>query len=176
MNIDSIEFQILYQLIGILAVIVSFISYQFKENKMFLWFQSLSCALFSVQFALGEFWVPAMMNALCILRSVFYAISKNKKLDFALAIIFSLLFITIAVINICYLSQSIFFSIICCLASIVSTVTLSIKKNLVIRIAQLSFVSPVWLANGIYTCSIGGIIAESMNIISVIIALIKNKK
>lgn len=170
----ELSIQILYQAIGIIAMICSCLSFQFKKNFLFLVFQCVACALFSYQFYMTGAWVACIMNGICILRCIFYAFNRGIIKRIIFTVIFCLMFVGAAILSSVKFEENWIISILCCLASIASTIAISTKNNTIIRMAQVTFVSPVWLFNGIFYLSIGGIIAESLNWLSAFIALIKN--
>lgn len=167
------KLQFIYQTIGILAVILSFFSFQTRKNKVFLILQSASCALFAIQFSLANAWVAVISNIVCVIRGFVYAANRNKLTNIIFTIVICLAFATISVLGITVFREMWYISILCCSASIASTIAISTNKNVLIHTVQLFYVSPCWLVNNIYYFSIGAIISEILNIISVLITFSK---
>ena len=61
-------------------------------------------------------------------------------------------------------------------AMLVSTHVMWKNDGNVIRKAQFFFVSPMWLINNIIVFSLGGIICESLNMLSIIVSYIRFRK
>jgi len=172
----NIALDIIYQIVGVSAMIVSYISFQRSKNKEFLWLQCLACMLFSIQFFMTKAMTACIMNGLCILRCIFFYFNKNHKLDFIFPGFISLFFIAATVISIKIFSENPVISIVCLVGSITSTFALASKHYFIIRYAQAFIVSPIWIANGIFYLSIGEIISEISNIFACCRSLLRKRR
>lgn len=172
----NVALNIIYQLVGLLAMVASYISFQRNKTKDFLWLQCLACTLFSVQFFMTKAMTACIMNALCIFRCIFFFFNKNRKLDFVFGGIISLFFIGATVISIVLFKENPIISIVCLVGSITSTFALASKHYFIIRYAQAFIVSPIWIANGIFYLSIGEIISEISNIFACCMSLLRKHR
>ena len=172
-NIYFSLFDFTYQAIGILGAIVCILSFQIKNNKGFCIAQCIGSTLFALQFYIGHFWAAAIMNTICIFRSITYAYVKKMNFRIYFTILFSILFIGATFLAIFAFKDIWFLAVLTGSASIVSSIGICTDNNKVIRWLQLFYVSPCWLTNNIYARSIGAIITEAFAIVSVIIALFR---
>ena len=170
-------YEIICQAIGIIAAIISLISYQFKKNKSYLILQAAASAIFTIQFGMLNAWAAMLLNGICFLRAIVFAFVKfkNKNSNLIVCIIISLLNISCALIAALVFKELWYIALIIGLAQVAGTIAIYTDNPKVIRWVQLCFVSPCWLFNNIFYLSIGGIITESCNIVSVIISLIRIK-
>lgn len=171
----EIWFQIFYQSLGIIAAVFNVGSYQFKKNKHYLLMQVISAAFFTTQFAIGHAWAAMFLNAMSGVRAIVYIIldNKSKKSHVIAGIFIAIINAGLALISYLFFNEYWFIALIIGLAQVVGTVALIINSPKVIRWVQLCFVSPCWLFNNIFYASLGGIITESTNIISIIVSLIR---
>lgn len=163
----------IYQAIGIVGLVVCVLSFQFKSNKTFLIMQAVSCLLFAVQFYLAGAWVAFILNSICVVRSILYIFIKGKRLNLFVTILLCVLYVTAMFISIFIFNEVIFIAILCTIGSLTGTITIATDNNKIIRYFQLGIISPCWLVNNIFYLSIGGIIAETFNMVSALIALIR---
>lgn len=166
-------FEITYQSIGIVAAAVCILSFQIKNNKGFCIAQCIGSTLFAIQFFIGHAWAAAIMNTICIFRSITYAYVKNMRIRISFTVLFSILFTIAAIIAVTIFKDLWFLALLTGSASIVSSIGICTDNNKVIRWLQLFYVSPCWLTNNIYVRSVGAIITEAFAIVSVIIALVR---
>ena len=167
------SFDIVYQSIGIVAAIVCILSFQIKDNKGFCIAQCIGSTLFAIQFYVGHAWAAAIMNTICIFRSITYAYVKKMNVRIYFTILFSVMFTAAAIVAVTVFKDFWLLALLTGSASIVSSIGICTDNNKVIRWLQLCYVSPCWLFNNIYVRSIGAIITETFAIVSVIIALIR---
>ncbi len=169
----NLGFEITYQAIGIVAAIICILSFQIKDNKGFCIAQCIGSTLFAIQFFVGHAWAAAIMNTICIFRSITYAYVKKMNIRIYFTILFSILFISAMFVAIFVFKDLWFLAVLTGTASVVSSIGICTNNNKIIRWFQLFYVSPCWLFNNIYVKSIGAIITEAFAIVSVIIALIR---
>ena len=65
------------------------------------------------------------------------------------------------------------FSVVALIAQIVGTFAMWSQSGKTIRFLQLFCVSPLWLIHNIFVFSIGGVVCEVFNIVSIIVSLIR---
>ena len=169
-------YDVIAQIIGIFGMLAAMISYQCKTNRNYFIFQGLCGVFFSIQFIMIGAWAGLMFNAYNIVRAVMYQskIARTKICVIALE----------ALVLACALTSIFAFKEVWWLVSLAyiahATGTLSMwtRNGKTIRVAQLAIVSPFWLLYDalIPTPSIGGILCEVFNMISVIVSFIRFKK
>ena len=67
-------------------------------------------------------------------------------------------------------------SILVGIAQLAGTVVMYISNGKIIRIVQNAYISPAWMVYNIYTISIGGILCEAFNMVSVVVSFIRYGK
>ena len=172
MNKDLL-IQIIYQGIGIIALTISAISFQCKSLKKLLILQCAASVLWCTHFAIGGAFAACLMNGLCIIRSIAYAFIKDKKWRWTFTSLICVMFIGTGVISVICLNELWYIATITAVASVVGNIFFSIGNSLLYKYVQLGFISPCWLFNNINCKSIGGIICESFNMISIIVFIVK---
>lgn len=164
------------QIFGIAGFLFAIFSFQSKKNKIFFVFQGLSGLMFFMNFMLIGATSAALFNLVNLIRGILF--SKNDKKVSKLVItdtlytvcfIFSLSLITDELFQI-FLSALTYFALF----------TMSIfmwKGNgKHIRYYQFAVVSPVWLIHNIFNFTLGGILCEVFNMLSVIVSFIRYGK
>ena len=161
--------EIIAQVLGLIAMAVCIISFQFKKNKHLFIVQGISSTLFFVHYLLLGQEAGAFMNLLSIMRSVCLNVKflRNRVCEILLIIGF----VVVAAITF-----ENWLTILILIAQIGGTIVYWQNKAKRIRIFQLSVSSPCWLIHNIASFSIGGIITEVFNIISTIISLVRFRK
>lgn len=172
----NILLNIIYQLIGIGAMVLSFVSYQKKDSSLFLLLQSISCALFAAQFLMTKAMTACIMNVICIFRCLFLSLNKNRKADFIFAGCIALCFIAAAIVSIKVFHENVAISLICLAGSLCSTIALTSKHYFITRYMQAFLVSPIWIVNAIYYISYGSLISEISNITACVASIIRETK
>lgn len=159
--------ELIAQIMGILGMLLAVISFQCRENRKFFALQAASGAAFAANFFLLGSTTAAFLNLLNILRG--YACGfAPKKWRTALCGVSAVLYIVATV-----LTYDSWLSVLVLLAQLVGTAVMWLNNGTVIRIAQLCFTSPAWLIHNILCFSLGGILCESFNLISVIVSMIR---
>ncbi|MBQ7500097.1 MAG: YgjV family protein [Clostridia bacterium] len=174
------------QIIGIVACALIVLSYQCKKNKYLFLVQGLGAAGFAVNFIMLGSLASGFMNIAAVVRmSVLFGGEKFKKrwMYFFL----QGLFVSLTGLSL-YMSLAggydtkaelfkiVLTSFMVMSAMLVSTYVMWKDDGDVIRKAQFFFVSPMWLANNIIVASFGGIICESLNMISIIVSYVRYRK
>ncbi len=164
------------QIIGYLGMACAFLSYQCKKNTTYFVFQTLCAIFFSLQFALLGGWSGFFINAFSIIRGLIFAFGdKLRKWYFLAGIEATFVFSTI--LSIVVFSEPWWIAVLLFIAQAGGTLFMWTRDGKKIRIAQLFIISPIWLFhNSFYAFSVGGILCETFNIISVIISFIRFRK
>ena len=166
------------QAIGIAAMVMNIIAFQFKSKRNILLCMVAGSALFSVNmFMLGAV-MGGIMNALGVIRSLVYM--KKDRLSIPIKAVTA---VFIAAYLVAYaLSFTLFgteptvrnfiLELLPVIGMCAMTVTLSGDNAKVIRLSAL-ISSPCWLTYNIFNFTVGGILCEIFGLISVISSLIR---
>ena len=163
--------QIVGQALGIVAVILGFITYQVKTDKKLLFVQLLTCAVFSVHYYILGALPAAVLNIVGVARNVVY---YHKDKSFYKPTLFPMIFAVIMLALGIWTSNGIH-SILVIAGLVINTVCLSFKNPQNVRKSVL-VTCPMVLAYNVIEHSIGGAVYESIAIISAIIGLIRYRK
>ena len=157
------------QIIGYIAVIAFIFSYQAKEKKRLLFWQTLAVVLLCVHYGLIEAWSGLTLNLVCLVRNFIYA-NRDKKLFESKAWPYMLAGI-IAVVGV--LSWEAWYSLLLITALAVNTVFLENPNANTVR-KSILFTCPLILIYNLFAGSIGGAINEGFSILSAIVGLIRH--
>lgn len=158
------------QILSIIAMTLMVISFQMKSNKLLFVLQIISCIGFATSYLLLGFIDACFLNILALLRCALFLIKKLKG-NILVLILLEISFIVCTI----FTYQSVF-SILILIAQMAGTFSMWTNNGKVIRFLNLFITCPFWLINNIHAFSIGGIICESFNIISIIVALFRYRK
>lgn len=168
--------QIIAQGFGILGLIIIVLSFQFKENKKFFIFQGLGGLLFFLNFIMIGAVAGALFNLTNFVRGALF--SKNRKKLWKLIVAETLY--TFCFVFSIFTGDLNLFKIFISFLPYIALVFMSIcmwkgnEKH--IRYHQIIYMSPAWIVHNIFNFSLGGLICETMNIISSVVALARQKK
>ena len=156
------------QTVGIVAMIVAFLSYQAKTTKGIAAVQSISGSLFAVHFFMLGAYSGFAMNIFGIVRNLFYVYGKKKwSSHIAAPITFCAIFAVAGV-----LSWVDTFSILPTVGMAVSSFTYWMDNAKIGRRLCL-ITSACWLAYNIHCGAIGAILVETFSIPSILIAIVR---
>lgn len=162
--------EIIGQIFGIIAVILGFVIYQVKDAKRILMVQILASIVFCIHYILIGALSGFVLNAVGTVRSVVYY-HKDKK-------IFSGKYIPVVFAAIMAVTGMMFweawYSIFVVLGLIIYTLALSFKNPQNLR-KSIMVSCPLVLIYDVLSHSYGGIIYESISMVSGIIGLIRYK-
>lgn len=167
--------QIITQGLGIIAFVITALSFQCKKLNKVMMMQIISCSIWTIHFYLAGGYAAALINAIYVVRSIVYAFVKNKKAIWTSTVLLSLAAVAAAIVTVAvpFFNELWFIALITASASVVGNVFLAINNDRTFRYVQLFFISPCWMFNNIWYRSIGGILCEIFNVISVIVSLIR---
>ena len=166
------------QAIGIVAMSLNIIAFQFKSKRKLLLCVCLGSALFSVNmFMLGAV-TGGIMNVLSVVRSLVY-VDKDKlpipvKLVNAMFIVAYLIsyVLSFTVFGIEPIARNFILELLPIIAMTAMTIAFAGDNAKVIRLA--GFInSPCWLVYNIFNYAIGGILCETFALVSITSALIR---
>lgn len=163
--------EIIGQILGFVAVILGFISYQVKTDKQLLFVHMLTCVVFSVHYYLLGAIPAAILNGVGVIRNIVY---YHKDKSFYKSRLFPIIFAVIMLALGIYSSNGIH-SVLIVGGLVINTLCLSFKNPQNVRKSVLLTCLMV-LIYDIIERSVGGVIYESVAIISAIIGLIRFRK
>lgn len=168
--------EILAQIFGIIGMIIIISSFQFKDNKRFFIFQGLGSTFFFLNFIMIGAVAGALFNLTNLIRGLIFSKNRHKLWKLIL-------------VNALYTGSFVFshftvwgnwFQILLAFLPYAALFFMSIcmwnGNGKHIRISQVAYMSPAWIVHNIFNLSIGGLICETINMISSVIALIRYKK
>ena len=155
------------QIIGVVAVLLTFVSYQVKSQKLLLLLQTASTALFCVHYFMIGAPSGLALNILCIVRNIIYFFRHTKffSLDLWPILLSSLMPILGG------LSWEGYHSLFIIVALVVNTLFLASPDPQIIRISVV-FTCSLILVYNCFSLSIGGMINESVAIGSSLIDIV----
>ena len=170
--------EIIAQILGIIGMLMSVLSYQQKGKARILTFQLLGSVLFVVNFFLLGAFSGAILNFVAIVRALIFIYEDKVHADhpawtIGLTAVYVLSYVSVftifgkepTVINL-------FVEILPVLAMTVTTVAFRYKEDKILR--RVAFISsPLWLAYNFIFFSLGGIIGETLNLSSALIGTIR---
>lgn len=157
------------QIIGILALCVTIICYQFNDQKKILIMQIIASVLFMTNLALRDAMAGALLNIHGICRAlVFYQRGRYKWADSPLwAVFFSVLAVVCAAVT--WKSP---LDILPAVGTIFTTIAYYMTDPRWIRCITLPS-PPMWFVYHLSTGNIGGVLNEIFVIISIVTAMIR---
>lgn len=171
------------QIIGIIAMILTILSYQSKTKKGVILTQLFSTAVFTLHYFLlgflrGTVLIGFFMNILGVVRSLVYYKHQFFKAD-KIVWIFAFFASYVLAYSSVFLSfgmkptlLNLLIEALPILGMTLSTVSFRMKNAFLIRILCLAG-NPLWLAYNLIRGSIGGTVCEIFSIISIVSALIR---
>jgi len=167
---DSI-LEIIGQILGAVAVICGFVSYQMRTQKQLLVVNTITCAVFCAHYILIGAYSGFALNFLCIFRNFGYFYRNKKHPDSkVIPIVFT---VTMLIVGI--LSWHAWYSVLSVIGLVVNTWYMSASNPQTVR-KSILYSSPLVLLYDVFVLSLGGIVYESVAIISAIIGIIRFRK
>ena len=168
-NIDWI--MLIGQALGVVAVILGFITYQMKSPKALLIVNLITCAVFCAHYLLIGAISGAVMNGLGIARNIVYT-NRDKKIFSSPAwpFIFAVIMVVAGLVT-----WQDWRSVLMVCALFINSLALSMKNAQHIRYSLL-ITCPLVMIYDILLHSYGGIVYEAMSIVSAIIGIIRFRK
>lgn len=168
--------EIIAQSFGIIGLIIIVWSFQCKNNKNFFLMQGIGSLAFVINFILIRAYAGALFNLTNLVRGLLF--SKEDKKVWKLVVVNVLYTACFAFSS--YLAWGDWFMIFIAALPYVTLFIMSILMWLGngkhIRYFQVSLMSPAWIVHNIFNFSLGGILCESFNMVSSIVALIRYRK
>lgn len=168
---------VLAQILSIAAMVATILSMQCRSNRNFYRCQTAGGVLFTLSFILFGAWTGALMNVFSVIRPELLRREKIAASKWTLPGLLTLLLI-ISLILVFVFEEKILMVSIIFIAQTAGTCTMATQNGKIIRLGQLYVVSPLWMTYNLLmpVPTIGGIITETFNIISVLTALFRYRK
>ena len=173
---DKIE--IIAQIIGMFGMIANFLSFQQKKQKGVVAFQFFAALLFAINFFMIKAYVGALLNIVGVIRALVFVNREKLKADHPVWLIFFVVAFssTYPLVFTVFKKEpslrNFIIELLPVVAMILSTVSFRLTKAKDIRRFGL-FSSPMWLIYNCFCFSIGAILSEILNLISIIIGIIR---
>ena len=163
------------QILGFVAMEFNIFSYQAKKGKGILVVQTVGATIWSTHFLMLGGLSGSLMNLISLPRNFIYANKEKSKLFSSkfIPFIFSFLYVVAgAIVLIIYKDLIDFLPVV---AMCIQTFAYHSQNEKIIRLFSL-ISQPIWLIYNVFKLSIAGVVCEAFTIVSIIIALIINKK
>lgn len=166
------------QIIGYIATVICILSFQSKTQKGIVIMQTFSAGLFAIHFFMLGAFSGALLNVVCTIRAIIFTFRHKKWAGSVIWVyVFSFLslvcyFITVFVLIPEPTVKDYVIGILPVLGNVATTIATRLENAKLVR--RYAFIaSPLWLTYNAFMGSIGGVITESFNIISIITAMIR---
>ncbi len=159
------------QALGIIAVILGFINYQVKTREQVLFVHITTTICFAVHYMCLGAWAGMTMNFVGFVRNiVFYFVGKNGKVPRFWAIGFAVLMVAMGLVG-----WEAWYSVLAVVGISINSYAMSFSNPNNIR-KSILVTSPMVLIYNVFVMSFGGMIYESVVIISSVIGIIRHSK
>ncbi len=160
--------ELLIQLVGFVALAMSLISFQFKKHGRILLCRTASELIFALQYILLGAWTAAIMDGISVIRNLLYThlVKKNRSTT---PVIVAFGGFVIATGLIAYDG---IISLLPIISKLLTTVAYGMKNERRLRIITLPSCI-FWIIYNLFVGSIAGVLADSMTLISLLIAMYK---
>ena len=168
-NVDWI--MLIGQALGVVAVILGFITYQMKSPKALLIVNLITCGVFCAHYLLIGAISGAVMNGIGIIRNLIYT-NRDKKAFSSPA--WPFIFAAVMLISGLVTSQDWRSGVMVC-ALVINSLALSLKNAQHIRYSLL-ITCPLVMIYDVLLHSYGGMVYEGMSIVSALIGIVRFRK
>ncbi len=156
------------QLIGFLALASSLISFQFKKHGRILLFRTASELIFALQYILLGAWTAAIMDGISVVRNMLYtSLVKKNRSTTPVIVVFCIFVVATGLI-----AFDGIISLLPIISKLLTTVSYGMKKEKWLRLITLPSCI-FWIIYNVFVGSAAGVLADSMTLISLLIAMYK---
>ncbi len=164
--------QLAGQILSVIGMILTVLSFQLKSKKQILMMQSAGSIFFLSSFILLESLSAVYLNVIFLIRNIiFYFRADQKWARHQIWLYVLLIAVTVAGL----LGYKTLWDILPIIGSIFGTVAAYMDNENMFRILKLGD-SPCWLIYNASVPSVGGLVCEAINIVSIILGLIRYRK
>ena len=163
--------EIIGQIIGIVAMVITAISYQVNTKKSLLFIQTLATAATCISYLFLGASSGFLLNIVCIMRNIFFYFQKEGTKGIYIST--SVFMAFMAVLGAFSWQGPI--SLLIIIALVVNTFFLSLGKPQVLKYSILLTSSMILIYN-VYVFTIGGILNESIAIASAAVGIFRFRK
>lgn len=171
-------YTIVYQIIGIVAMLFMVMSFQMKTSRAIIYMQIFSSLLFCIHYILMGAAMGAFLNFVAMVRAYVYSHKEKCKADhIAWLIFFIIIYIGGYIATFTLLGKeptvrNIVLEMLPVIGMVAGTVGFRMKEARSVR--SLSLVNaPAWLIYNLFNGSIGGAVSDSLSIISLLVGKIR---
>lgn len=165
--------EITAQAFGILGFLFAVFSFQNKKNKSFFIMQALSGLMFFVNFLLIGAISAALFNFVNLIRGFIFSNGKRSKASITIVQVLYAVCFAFSLTMIKGQPLQIFLSSLTYVALIASSIVMWCGNGKYIRYMQFFFTSPAWLVHNVFNFTLGGILCECFNMLSVAVSFIR---
>ena len=159
------------QILSIIGMALTVFSFQMKTKKQILMMQTAGSAFYLVSYFLLQSWAAVLLNVVFLIRNIVFYFKDKKWASHCIWLYVILLLVVIAGA----LGYQTWWDLVPIVGSIFGTIAAYMKRENLFRIFKLGD-APCWLIFNISIPSIGGIIGDSINVISITVGLIRYRK
>ena len=173
-------YEIMTQVIGYCATVLTISSFQFKTQKGIMAVQSISTVLWTVHFFMLGAISGSLLNLMCAVRSMIYAKRSTKAwarhiswvyiFTVAALVIYALQFL---VLDMEFNTKNAIVQFLPTLGVIATNIGYRLDTGFKVRCSQF-ISSPTWLTYNAFSGSAGGVITEIISFCSAIIGVIRH--
>ncbi|MCD8036370.1 MAG: YgjV family protein [Clostridiales bacterium] len=163
-------FSILTQILGFIGVLFFLISYQVKSNRKLFLMQTLGCLTFCIQFALFGAFSGCLSLIINMVRNTMLMKYETAKVVRWKGWVF--IFSALCIVSAIFTWDGII-SLLPLIGTILTTAACWTNNARKIRLANLCVNSPCMLIYDIFIHSWGGVLNESITIVSIIISIFR---
>lgn len=159
---------IIIQAVGFLALASSLISFQFKKHGQIMLFRTASELIFALQYILLGAWSAAVMDGISVIRNTLYTqlVKKNRSTT-PVIIGFCIFVVVVGVVTF----EGII-SLLPIISKLLTTISYGMKNERLLRLITLPSCI-FWVIYNVFVGSVAGALADSMTLISLLIAMYK---
>ncbi len=164
------------QLIGYGGMLCAVLSFQCRRNRNFFLWQTACGLCFALQFALLGGWSGCLSNIFAILRGIALAGGEKYHRRWVLCGL-EAAFLVCFVLSVAVFAEPVWVAAILFVAQGGGTLAMWTGDGKKIRLFQFFLSSPIWLVhNTVYAFSMGGILCETFNMVSVLVSFVRFRK
>lgn len=162
---------IIGQIFGVIAIALGFLSYQMKTQEKLILMQALTGFVFIIHYLMIGAVTGMAMNIVGLVRCIVYYFRNKKRSDEKVTpIIFAIIMGLIGI-----LTWETWYSVFVFFGLIINTLCLAFSDPQKVR-ASILVTSPLVIIYDAFALSFGGIVYESVAIISALIGILRNRK